>query len=276
MATLGPATASFENFCENVVTNGRLNREPFERTTPASTQTSLTMQTNGKLRRVERPLQSSKLQCIETLNVVPGQSQKEFLLAALDHYERPLTAYALRLQGGDLHAARDAVQHTYMQLCQQTPATVGHKLAPWLYTVCRNRVLDELKSKSSNSTAMPEKFDTVDVNAPDPANQFEQDEILQVLRQLFDCLPQPEREVIELWSHGFDAKEIADILEKNQGTVRVNLHRAIKRLKQHPNISIWLERATGQIVRPDVAQSLPGPASNCDESSTPSIKGERS
>ena len=197
-------------------------------------------------------------------------------MEALERYERPLTAYATRLFHGDLHAARDVVQHTFMQLCKQQPCQVGPKLAPWLYTVCRNRVLDELKSKSRRETAKPLNFDAVDVRAVEPGSQYEREDFLRNLRRLFACLREPERDVIELWSHGFDSTESSNMLKQKPATVRVNLHRAIKRLKQHPTIANWLERATGQVVRPDVDQPKFGSASNCSEPSTPTITGERS
>lgn len=200
-------------------------------------------------------------------------SQKEFVLAALNTFERPLTAYATRLNHGDLHAARDAVQHTFMQLCKQPMAKVASKLAPWLYTVCRNRILDELDSKHQRLTKSDVGFDAVDASATDPAAQFEVDEILQLLRKLFACLPEPEREAIELWSHGFDASEIAEITSKKPGTIRVNLHRAIKRLRQHPEVVNWLERATGQFAKPEVGGSKL--TSNCNNT-TPFSQGERS
>lgn len=222
------------------------------------------MQTNGKLRRTG------------VSRAVQWQTNKEFVLDALENHERPLTAYAMRLHNGDEHAARDVVQYTFMQLCKQSPSQIGPKLAPWLYTVCRNRILDELKSKSRQATTTPPDFDTVDLKAVDPANQFERADLLHNLRQLFSCLNKSEQDVIELWSQGLDTTEISGILKKNPVTVRVNLHRAIKRLKQHPDIANWLERATGQVVRPDVDPPEPGSTSKRSEPATPSITGERS
>ena len=65
------------------------------------------------------------------------------------------------------------------------------------------------------------------------------------------------------------------MLKQKPATVRVNLHRAIKKLKQHPDIANWLERATGQVVRPDVEPTNFGSASNCSDPTTPTITGER-
>ncbi len=192
----------------------------------------------------------------------PWLSQQDFLLNTLEQFERPLTAYAMRTLGGDLHAARDIVQHAFLQLCKQKPADIEHKLAPWLYSVCRNRIADQRKSKSYQATPLDD-FDAIDFKAVDPAEQLELADVLQLIRQLISGLAESERDVIELWSHGLETIEIANILEKQPGTVRVSLHRAIKRLRQHPKISIWLERATGQVVPPDVEPPDLESASNC-------------
>src|SRR4051794_2139825 len=88
------------------------------------------------------------------------------LPALLDRYERPLVRYAQSILG-DLDAARDVVQDTFIRWVQretradsaETPgplseAAEGHgsasqsqppaldSTAAWLFTVCRNRALD--------------------------------------------------------------------------------------------------------------------------------------
>ena len=187
-----------------------------------------------------------------------AKPKQQFVLDALERYERPLTSYAMRMFGGNLHAARDVVQHTFMQLCKQPQAKVAKKLAPWLYTVCRNRALDEIKNQSNRTRTFSDAdLNSISTGARDPAEQAESDDLLRSLKQQFDCLSDPEREVIELWSRGLGTADIADVLNKKPGTVRVSLHRAIKRLKEQPEIQNWLdnqwpERATGQIDRRDV------------------------
>lgn len=176
-------------------------------------------------------------------------SRKAFLMDAFDRYERQLTAYALKFYGGprgNLHAARDAVQYTFMKLCQQAPSQIADKLAPWLYTVCRNRIFDELKANKKRSQLDGVQASNLDSNMADPAEQFEIDDFLERLPQLLESLNASEKEVVELWSHGLKPGEIAAVIDKPAGTVRVSLHRGIKKLQQHPEVFPWLERATGQ------------------------------
>jgi RNA polymerase sigma-70 factor (ECF subfamily) len=243
------------------------------------------MQKNGKLRREGQREKGQRSggrvgRSQSNPSEADSRTQKEFVLAALDRFERQLTGYAVRMYGGDLHSARDAVQHSFMQLCKQDPTEIQSRLAPWLYSVCRNRILDDLKSKTRSATETFDDSETVDTNAQDPAKRLEVEDCLKTLQKLIRFLNRSEREVIELWSRGLTTNEIAEVLKKKPATVRVNLHRAIKRLKQHPNISNWLERATGQLVRPDEkpvndTHNL-APSSKCNEVSTSTISGEQS
>jgi len=171
---------------------------------------------------------------------------KEFVLSVFDRYQKKLTAYATRRCKGDVHAAKDAVQHTFMQLCKQQQAAVEQNTAGWLYSTCRNRVIDEHRRVGNRNGALPPHWDAADSKAMDPATSCEQQELLERLKGLVNLLPDDQRDVIDLWCHGFDSGEIASITDQKAGTVRVKLHRAIKQLQKHPEVSNWLERATGQ------------------------------
>lgn len=179
---------------------------------------------------------------------------REFVLDAFDRYERKLTAYALKYYGGahgNLDAARDAVQFTFLKLCQQSPAAIAHKLAPWLYTVCRNRILDDLAKQNKQRFVADFDLGASQVESGfGPADVCQRNELFDRLPNVLASLPVSEREVIELWSEGLKPKEIAEVLDRPPGTIRVQLHRAIHSMKQHPEIQPWLERATSHSESP--------------------------
>lgn len=208
------------------------------------------------------------------MKTASNKQRNEFVLDALERYEQPLTSYAMRMLGGNLHAARDVVQHTFMQLCKQPPEKIAAKLTPWLYSVCRNRTLDELKANKRTKTSTAD-FDSFSSTFENPADQAENEDLLKHLKQQFNALGESEREVIELWSRGLDTADIAEVLEKKPGTIRVNLHRAIKRLRQQPAIQKWLERATGHFDRRETDPNT-GPASSCNLAIKPTIISEQS
>ena len=70
-----------------------------------------------------------------------ASSRSSWVHAALERYEQPLIRYAARFTG-DVERAREVVQDTFLKLCAADRAKVESRLAPWLYTVCRNRALD--------------------------------------------------------------------------------------------------------------------------------------
>ena len=191
----------------------------------------------------------------------PVEARKRFVLDALEQHEQPLTRYAHRIcrsklgQSGDaMQMARDAVQHTFMKLCQQPLESVAEKVAPWLFTVCRNRILDQTRShqRREKQSSGETEFDFPDSRMTDPAAQIEKADLLDWIAHLITRLPDAQRQVVELWSHGLPHKEIAKIVGENPGAVRVKLHRAIKQLRTNPEVESWLQRASGQIAGPNL------------------------
>ena len=165
---------------------------------------------------------------------------REAVLAALVRYECSLVRYATRLLYGNQDKARDAVQHTFMKLCEQRPAKMGDRLAPWLFRVCRNRTIDLLRSESTTETADLESLAIVDRQMADPSDTAESSDMMELVRHLIGRLPMAQQEVIELWSQGFTHNEIAEVVDKSVGAVRGTLHRAIKSLKADEQIRCWL------------------------------------
>src|SRR5215813_7475985 len=87
----------------------------------------------------------------------------EWIAEALARYEAPLLRFAARLlRDGD--RARDTVQETFLQLCEQDRATVEGHLAAWLFRVCRNRALD-LRRKETRMEIVEHDSDAVDPKA---------------------------------------------------------------------------------------------------------------
>ena len=186
----------------------------------------------------------------------PANERRQWVLAALDEYEGRLTRYALRLLG-DLDLARDAVQHTFLKLCDSGPLApraetplaeredhkcVNHnRLAAWLFTVCRNRATDLLRSHARERQAETDHSPQVAGQEADPAHAVEEADFADLLRRLIRRLPANQRESIDLWAEGFTYAEIARIVERHEGHVRVLVHRGLKALREHPQVREVLE-----------------------------------
>jgi len=183
---------------------------------------------------------------------IAASERRQWVLEALDEYEGRLVRYALRLLG-DADLARDAVQHAFLKLCEAScgplaPRAETHlaerddhsRRAAWLYTVCRNRATDLLRSHARERQAGTEHGDQTTGEEADPAFRAEEADLSGLLRRLMIRLPASQREAVDLWSEGFTYAEIARIVERHEGHVRVLVHRGLKALREHPEVRVLL------------------------------------
>ena len=163
---------------------------------------------------------------------ISQDSWREYVLSALEKHERHLTRYAARMLGGNLDGAEDVVQFAFMKLCQQGQKKPDRQLKAWLYTVCRNRIIDEFRKRGRQISIDPVHFETTLGHHGQPQQDIERREWLQRVKASIDRLPDQDREIIDLWSNGLRHSEIAEIVSKKPGAVRVQLHRVIQLLKK--------------------------------------------
>jgi len=174
-------------------------------------------------------------------------SQRAWVMSAVDTYERRLVRFAARLLG-DEEAARDVVQHAFLQLCRQQPEKIGGRLGPWLFTAVRNRAFDLLRQRRRANTSGEISVDEIATSNGDPAGLIEHRELGDLLLALVNKLPDAQREVVLLWLEGYAGPEIARISGREHSTVRVHLHKAFKTLREHPAVR-KIENLEEKIVR---------------------------
>jgi RNA polymerase sigma-70 factor (ECF subfamily) len=162
-----------------------------------------------------------------------GVDRRQWVLEAVDQFEVRLLRFAARLLG-DEDAARDAVQQAFLRLCGQSADRLHGRVGPWLFAVCRNCAIDALRKREATSAASDVEATDCCAASLDPAAAAEQADLYRSINRLVDELPLAQREALSLWSEGFSYEEIAEMTRTSQGNVRVTMHRALKRLRQHP------------------------------------------
>jgi len=175
--------------------------------------------------------------------------RREWVLSVLEQYEAPLTRFAGRLLR-DEETARDVVQHVFLQLCDQTAEDLHPRLAQWLFTVCRNKAIDVLRSRGRTASLAEQGVPACVSNEPDPAAMAQRNEVYDRISDLLGRLAAGQRETVLLWSEGFSYREIARITGHREGNVRVLVHRAIKQLRRQPEIHRLLDPETESICEP--------------------------
>jgi len=193
------------------------------------------------------------------MTATEGTDRREWVLGLVEQYEARLTRFALRITG-DEQTARDVVQHAFLRLCDRLPAAgeaACSRIDQWLFTVCRNRAVDLLRSRQRTARLAEDVASTWQSKEPDPAVTAERKDLYRQLSQLVAALPPSQREVVDLWAEGFSYREIARITDRNEVTVRVKVHRALKTLRGHPQVRQWLGGAAAAAAKPRSAGGLP-------------------
>jgi RNA polymerase sigma factor (sigma-70 family) len=149
---------------------------------------------------------------------------------ALEIHERPLIRYAKWLLG-DLESARDTVQETFLRLCREEPATLEGRLAPWLFTVCRNLALDA--RKKAGRMASIEDAEQLPV-ACDLDEKHDARQALARIHDTVEKLPANQREVVYLkFQCDLSYKEISEITALSVSNVGFLLHTAVRAIRSH-------------------------------------------
>lgn len=149
-------------------------------------------------------------------------------LEALYHrYRGQLYSYCLRMLG-DSEAAQDVVQHVFLTLAEQSRSIRDpEKLGGWLLTVASHRCHLHLAERSRVATGEGEGAAEAHQAAGDVGGRIDSHLIARALSKL----PPDLREIIVLREYeDLPYKEIAEVLQVNESTVKFRLHTARKRL----------------------------------------------
>lgn len=154
----------------------------------------------------------------------------------VDRFERPLLAYAQRMLGGDWAGAQDAVQETFLRLCREDYQKIESRVAAWLFSVCRTRVIDMQRAK--HATTVDASQITLPDPSPDASDVASEAEAKVHLDNLVDKLSPRQQEVLRLrLQAGLSYKEIAQVTGLTVSNVGFHLHAAVRSLRDSLAVS---------------------------------------
>lgn len=155
----------------------------------------------------------------------------ELFLETLQRYERPLIRYAHGFTD-NLEDARDIVQDVFVKLSQNLPTLDPGRLAPWLFTVCRNRALDHHRKHQRLVVMETETLDLEAAAGPAPDDALAKRETATALRELIEALPTRQREAVRLkFIAGLDYQQISAAMQTSIGNVGYLIHHGVAALK---------------------------------------------
>jgi RNA polymerase sigma-70 factor (ECF subfamily) len=145
-------------------------------------------------------------------------------------YVDPVHRYCLRCLG-DREAAADATQEVFARALRALPRYHDDAFRPWLFTIAHNVIVDVHRQRAKRMVDQPLESGEI---WPDPAPGPEAEVLAAEMRQsLHACLARlapDQRDVVELRLAGLTANEIAAVLSRSVGGVKIAQHRAFRRL----------------------------------------------
>lgn len=137
--------------------------------------------------------------------------------------------------------AEDVASDTWLQVVTGLTGFRGQEEAfrAWLFTIARHRAADAGRSRARRSAVPLALIETAEQQlAPDAADLALDGMSAQAAVALIATLPRDQAEVVMLRVvAGLEVADVARIVGKSPGAVRVTAHRALRRLADH------LERA---------------------------------
>jgi RNA polymerase sigma-70 factor (ECF subfamily) len=128
--------------------------------------------------------------------------------------------------------AEDAVQEVFLRLWTKREVLMEYRsIEAFALTVTKNLCLDRMKSKGYKLDELTENHEKMgDTN---PYKKLELADSFDKIQMIIQTLPEQQRMIIHLRDiEEYDLDEIAEIMELNMNTVRVNLSRARKKVRE--------------------------------------------
>ena len=163
--------------------------------------------------------------------VKDGDLQQMSLL--FDRYHKRIFNFLARMTM-DREMAEDLTQNVFIRLIKyRTSYRHGLKFQSWIYQVARNVFSDHYqanKNKSSHFIDVEKVSDTV----ADKNETMDQDEREELLHRSLGMLDEEQREVLVLTRfQQLKYEEVAVIMETTVANIKVKVHRAIAKLREH-------------------------------------------
>ncbi|MFQ5793065.1 MAG: RNA polymerase sigma factor, partial [Acidobacteriota bacterium] len=138
---------------------------------------------------------------------------------------------------GNQSSAEDIFQETFLRIYRERRRYEPRvAVSTWLYTIAHNLCLHEIDKRSRRQPGPASAGDVATVQASpteDPLSRLEATETADRVARAVALLPPGEREVLILARYeGLPHAQIATIVGKSEGAVRVALSRALTALRQ--------------------------------------------
>lgn len=149
----------------------------------------------------------------------------------VNQYQRDLVNFHYRFTG-NRYEAEDLAQDTFIKAYKKFGTLKEpDKLKSWLFSIARNTVIDFFRKNKNKPFALDSAIleNVPETTAVDYQERVANMEVSKELERCIDQLVKEDRAIIKLlYYEGFSYKEIGELLNINQNTLKSRLHRARK------------------------------------------------
>ncbi|MDE0084846.1 MAG: sigma-70 family RNA polymerase sigma factor [Candidatus Poribacteria bacterium] len=164
-------------------------------------------------------------------------SQKAFD-ELMKRYERRIFGYLLR-SVRNYEDAEDLTLEVFFKAYRALDSWEPKaKFSTWLYTIASNLAIDYHRAKARQPVYVFEDEDVIEARlvatdiSSNPEKQLEEKERGRIIREAVDELSSKQKAVFMLTRYeGLQIREVAEALGMAEGTVKIHLHRAMKKLQ---------------------------------------------
>ena len=146
-------------------------------------------------------------------------------------YFDPVFRYCFRCLG-DREEAAEATQEVFARALRALPRYRDQSFRPWLFTIAHNVIVDSHRQQSGRPPNVPiaAAYDRPDPE-PGPEEAALAAETNRSVHRYLSLLPPDQRAVVELRLADLTGKEVAAVLSRSLGSVKIAQHRAFARLR---------------------------------------------
>ncbi|MCJ8318462.1 MAG: sigma-70 family RNA polymerase sigma factor [Colwellia sp.] len=156
-------------------------------------------------------------------------NNRKYLSALVDEYNQTLFHYLL--SQSDKATAEDILQSTWLKVINKKHLYKTNNSAKyWLFAIARNTLIDELRKQQKWCFKILEESH---LQSLDLTLQLSSEQQINQFNAIIDNLPFHQREVFLFQQEGFSLKEIAELTDENQETVKSRLRYARQHLRTH-------------------------------------------
>ncbi len=153
--------------------------------------------------------------------------EQTFLTELVSLYNRMLFHYLLTQS--DHATAEDILQTTWLKAINNIHLyKSGISQKYWLFAIARNSLFDELRRQKRWQI---DEISDSQLSSPNVADHIEKQELLSQFNNALTSLPSQQRECFIFQQEGFSLKEIADLCDEPQETIKSRLRYARNTLK---------------------------------------------